>query len=198
MSRPDQVEEISRETLRAWRSGSVDAFERIVKLTMRRTYSIALALVGDPDDARDLSQDAYIAAHRARRRFDAEKPFFPWFYRILKNKCLNFIKRRKRIKSAEIPLELIEDWDDECSPDRQLARRDKVMAVRKAISSLSPEHREVILLHTFEELSYAEISRFLGIPAGTVMSRLFYARKALMGALGALDERNGKREGNKA
>ncbi|MCK4236292.1 MAG: sigma-70 family RNA polymerase sigma factor [Candidatus Krumholzibacteria bacterium] len=94
MTMPGQAADISKETLLAWKRGSVGAFEKIVRSTMKRAYSVALGLVGNIEDARDLSQESYMAAHHARKSFDVERPFFPWFYRILRNRCLNFIEKQ--------------------------------------------------------------------------------------------------------
>jgi len=181
MREPDQVEEIPLETLLAWKDGKVGAFEKIVKSTMRRAYAVALGFVGNEEDARDLSQDAYLAAHRARKRFDVNRPFFPWFYKILKNRCLNYL--RKRARRREISLDVLEDRGGQSSPENHLLRKERREMVWKALFTLSPEHREVIVLRVFQELSYREISETLGIHEGTVMSRLFYARKAFSEAL---------------
>jgi RNA polymerase sigma-70 factor (ECF subfamily) len=179
---PEDIAEIPKETLIAWKKGSVGAFEIIVKSTMRRAYAIALGIVGNSEDARDLSQEAYIAAHNARRRFDAERPFFPWFYRILRNRCLNFIEKRSRRREISLDV-LVERKDRGCPPDEAVVRKEQIGALWKALFTLSAEHREIIMLRSFQELSYREISAVLGISEGTVMSRLFYARKALCEAL---------------
>ncbi len=187
-----KADEISRETLREWRNGSVKAFEVIVQATMRRAYAIALGLLGNAEDARDVSQEAFIAAHRARKRFDAERPFFPWFYRILRNRCLNFIQMRSRRREVSMDV-LAERIDQRAPPDREIIRKEQREMVWRAIFTLTPDHREVIVLRNFQDFSYREIAEALGISEGTVMSRLFYARKALAKALRGHDEtRNAK------
>jgi RNA polymerase sigma-70 factor (ECF subfamily) len=183
MKRPDQ-DEISRETLLAWKKGDIGAFERIVRVTMRRAYAVALGLLGNEEDAWDLSQEAFMAVHRARRSFDVDRPFFPWFYRVLRNRCLNHLKKRARRR--EISIDAIEERAGRESPDDLVLRQEKVEAVWKALFALSPEHREIIVLRNFQELSYEEISRVLHVPEGTVMSRLYYARRALLEALRGL------------
>lgn len=178
----ESAADISRETLIAWKEGDSRAFEEIVAKTMRRAYSAALGLVGNTEDARDLSQEAFIAAHKARKSFDAERPFFPWFYRILRNRCLNFIRSSKRRKEISMDV-LVERESTEAPPDTLVVKKENVQALWDALFRLTPEHREVIVLRCFEELSYREISETLCISEGTVMSRLFYARKALCGML---------------
>ena len=181
MKSPDQAEVISRETLVAWKSGDKGAFEKIVRATMERAYAVALGFVGNADDAQDLSQGAFIAVHRARKRFDVDRPFFPWFYRVLRNRCLNYLKRRARRR--EISLDVLEERVGRGSADEELLRRERVEMVWRALFTLSPEHREILVLRNFQELSYSEISGVLGLPEGTVMSRLYYARLALLEAL---------------
>ncbi|HUV36477.1 MAG TPA: RNA polymerase sigma factor [Patescibacteria group bacterium] len=182
MKRFAKANDIPRETLREWKRGSVKAFEVIVRATMKRAYAISLGLLGNAEDARDVSQEAFIAAHRARRRFDDQRPFFPWFYRILRNRCLNFIQMRARRREISMDV-LSERADGRDRPDRDMIRKERIEAVWRALFALSPDHREVIVLRTFQEFSYREIAEALGISEGTVMSRLYYARKALAKAL---------------
>ncbi len=173
---------IRKETLIAWKNGDQKAFEEIVRASMKKAYAMALGLVGNVEDARDLSQEAFMAAHRARGSFDPERPFFPWFYRILRNRCLNFI--RTRSKRGEISMDVL--VEKECGrprPDTVVMNREDSNALWKALFGLSEEHREIIVLRNFQGLSYRELSEALGISEGTVMSRLFYARKALYEAL---------------
>lgn len=178
MTRLAKANDIPRETLREWKRGGAKAFEVIVRATMRRAYAIALGLLGNAEDARDVSQEAFIAAHRARKRFDDQRPFFPWFYRILRNRCLNFIQMRARRREISMDV-LAERADNRTRPDRDMIRRERTEAVWRALFTLSSDHREVIVLRTFQEFSYREIAESLGISEGTVMSRLFYARRAL-------------------
>lgn len=193
MNRPDR-EDVSRETLIAWKKGDTAAFDVIVRATMRRAYAVALGIVGNAEDAWDLSQEAFMAAHRARKSFDADRPFFPWFYRVLRNRCLNYVKKRAR--RMEISLDVLEERSGGGSTDDLVLRKERTEIVWKALFALSAEHREIIVLRNFQELSYEEISRILGIPEGTVMSRLYYARRALLDALheqglGSVDEGSG-------
>lgn len=196
MSRSGKVVDISRETLIAWKGGSVRAFEEIVEAARARAYSVAVGMVGNMEDARDLSQEAFMAAHHARKSFDADKPFFPWFYKILRNRCLNFIRKRKSRREISIDV-LVEKESVQASPDAVLVTKEKVEALWRGLFELSPEHREIIVLRCFQELTYREIADSLGISEGTVMSRLFYARKALCRALEDFSNRSGQ-EGDDA
>lgn len=184
---PGKVATIPRETLIAWKNGDKRAFELIVKATMHSAYAIAVGIVGNGEDARDLSQECYVAAYAARSSFDVERPFFPWFYRILRNRCLNFIQKRARRRETSLDA-VVERSAGEGNPERHAMSREAVERIWGALQRLTPEHREIIVLRSFQEYSYREISRILGISEGTVMSRLFYARKALSLELKELGE----------
>jgi len=153
------------------RSGDKEAYREIVEKYMQRAYYIALSFVRDPDDAMDISQMAFIKAYKNLKRFDIERPFFPWFYRILKNLSLDHVKRVGR--EQEIPLEDVQIIQEE-TRDRDLKE-----ALWKAIEQLPTEQREVIVLRYFEGLSYKEIAETVGKPIGTVMSSLHYAKRKL-------------------
>lgn len=176
------MHETDRDVVERWRNGDKKAFEVLVKRHMTDAYMTALGFTGSPEDARDLSQDAFVKAFRARRQFDPQRPFYPWFYRILKNHCLNFLKRTR--KTTE-PLYYDDDLSNErfavadATPLEKLEQEERVRLLRAAIDRLSAEHREVIILKTYQGLSYREIAETLDTPIGTVMSRLYYARKML-------------------
>lgn len=159
-------------------SGKKAEFETYVKKNMRRAYFTAFGLLGSHDAAMDISQEAFIRAYRNFNRFDKRKNFFTWYYKILKNLCLNFIRDNKR-KNEEVLLEYRTEADEENQPQQSLEREEMKKLLQKAISELEFSDREIIILKEFEEHSYNEISEMLNIPVGTVMSRLFYARKKL-------------------
>lgn len=165
-----------------WKTGNKKAYELLVRHYMTDAYLIAYGFVGDSEDARDLSQDAFVKAYQARESFDSNRPFYPWLYKILKNHCLNFIKRASRRGGSLY-------YDDNPARERfasptptplqHLERKERKRIVRAAIELLSEDHREIIVLKNFKSCSYAEISDILDVPIGTVMSRLYYARKSL-------------------
>ncbi len=156
--------------------GNKEAYEVIVKRYMQSAYYIALGFVHNQQDALDVSQDAFIKAFRKIRLFDTSKPFFPWFYRLLRNLCIDHLKRKQRLK--EIPLDNIPVLSAE-REDRELRE-----TLWKGIEELPFEQREVVILRYFRQFSYAEIAELLGKPLGTVMSSLFYAKKKLKGIVG--------------
>ena len=164
------------EIISAVRAGDKQAYREIVEKYMQRAYYIALGFVRDPDTAMDISQMAFIKAYKNLRRFDLVRPFFPWFYRILRNLSLDHIKHVNRMQ--EVPLEDVQIIGDE-REDRDLKE-----ALWKAIEQLPTEQREVIVLRYFEGLSYKEIAETVGKPIGTVMSSLHYSKRKLKNTLG--------------
>ncbi len=164
-----------REILLLVKKGRKEAYQAIVERYMKRAYYIALGFVRNPQDALDISQEAFIKAFRRIKSFDIERPFFPWFYKLMKNFCLDHLKRRSRIQ--EVPLDEGRILKEE-NEDREMKE-----VLWKGIESLPVEQREVIILRYFQQLSYQEISEVMGKPVGTVMSSLFYAKKRLKEAI---------------
>ena len=149
---------------------------------------VALGLVGSAEDARDLSQDAFVRAFAARHTLASGRPFYPWYYQILRRCCFNFLRdrksRREKLEGA-VPW-LVDDAHAGAArhrPDRATeltALRGKLEA---AIDALPEHEREVFVLREFDGLKYREIAALLDIPDGTVMSRLYSARRRLANAL---------------
>jgi RNA polymerase sigma-70 factor (ECF subfamily) len=169
------------------RAGDADAFGHLVQRYMRRAYLQALGLVGSREDALDLSQEAFARAFHARHTLDPDRPFYAWLYQILRNLCFNFLRDRKtRARALQAGGEawLVERARDGASdPARELERKADRERVAAAIEQLPPREREVLVLKEFEELKYREIAELIGVPIGTVMSRLYAARQRLADAL---------------
>jgi RNA polymerase sigma-70 factor (ECF subfamily) len=160
-----------KEILILVKKGDRNAYQAIVTRYMRPAYSIALGFLHNQQDALDISQEAFIRAYRKLKLFDSDKPFFPWFYRLLKNLCLDYIKKVKR--RNEVPLQEVSFYSDKVR-NKEL-REDLWFGIEK----LPVEQREVILLRYFRQLSYKEIAELVDKPIGTVMSSLYYAKKRL-------------------
>jgi RNA polymerase sigma-70 factor (ECF subfamily) len=165
------------------RAGDGEAFGLLVERYRRRAYSQALALVGSREDALDLSQEAFARAFRARHTLDPERPFYAWLYQILRRLCFNFLRdgrTRSRIMAEEGRAWLVERAESQASdPAAALARAEAGRRVAAAIEALPAHEREVLVLKEFEELKYREIAELVDIPVGTVMSRLYSARRRL-------------------
>jgi RNA polymerase sigma-70 factor (ECF subfamily) len=170
------------------RSGDRDAFGELVMRYMQRAYYAALGIVGSHDDALDLSQDAFVRAFRARGTLDPDRPFYPWLYQILRRLCFNHIRNQKtrRARLSEAATWLADTAQDRAAaraPDRDVERAELRERVEVALGTLAPHEREVLVMREFEGLKYREIADLLGIPIGTVMSRLYAARRALAAVL---------------
>ncbi len=160
-----------REVLERVKRGNKQAYQVIVTRYMKRAYFIALGFVHNQQDALDISQDSFVKAFRSLKSFDTRRPFFPWFYEIMKNRCLDHLKRQK-LKN-EVPLDSVRVIRTE-DEDRELKA-----TLWKGIASLSFDLKEIIILRYFQQLSYREIAAVTGKPVGTVMSSLFTARTRL-------------------
>lgn len=149
--------------------GEPDAFRTLVERYQGRALGHALAITRDRDDAQDAVQDAFLNAHRALHTFDTERVFYAWFYAILRNCCYKLLARRRtELVDHSARLDLLE------APGVPVEDR---LAIERALAALSPGDREIVLLRHLDGLSYAELAAALEIPIGTVMSRLFNARK---------------------
>jgi RNA polymerase sigma-70 factor (ECF subfamily) len=150
---------------------------------MKDAYFIALGLVGNREDALDLSQEAFVRAYSNMKRFNPKWGFFPWFYQILKNLCINHLRKRRAERGRS--LEQLEGHEpsseqvDWFAPDVVAERNETKDRVWAAIGKLGDKHREVIILRHFQHLSYEQIAQTLFCNKGTVMSRLYYAHKKL-------------------
>ena len=164
------------EALKRVQNGNREAYQVIVLRYMQTAYFIALGFVHNQQDALDISQDAFIRAFRKIKKFDIQKPFFPWFYKLLKNLSLDHIKRRKRLN--EVPLE-------ECRIfKKEKDNRELKATIWKGIEELTDDHREIIILRYFRQFSYQEIAEITDKPIGTVMSCLYYAKQRLKDVMG--------------
>ena len=172
---------VERDLLLRIKSGDGRAFEGLILAHSRRAYRTAYRLLGDVEDAFDLCQEAFLRAYQNLHRFDENRPFYPWLYSILKNLCLNFLKRARKqpylVKDPEL-------WERSFAtslpgPAEQMLESEEAMRLRESIASLSENHRRILIMKHFDNLSYAEIAEILSIPIGTVMSRLYHARKRL-------------------
>jgi RNA polymerase sigma-70 factor (ECF subfamily) len=163
---------------------------------MKQAYFIALGLVGNREDALDLSQEAFFRAYCNIKRLNPRCKFFPWFYQILRNLCFSHL--RKKTHRQNCSLEELSDekvvrrTGESFAPEVAVEKNEAKVQIWQAIGRLDNKHREVIILRHFRGMSYDEISKALFCSKGTVMSRLYYARKNLKEMLD--EEKGGRRE----
>ncbi|HET9947456.1 MAG TPA: RNA polymerase sigma factor [Longimicrobiales bacterium] len=177
--------ELERELIRKCKSGDARFYEPLVRAYEPPALRLALAMLGNVQDAEDAIQEAFIKTYDALDRFDLRRPFGPWFFQILRNQCRDALRSRKSRFRMEALDEVAEDRpaDAEGGPERARQRNAARETLWKALERIGEEHREILVLKELEGFRYAEIAEILEIPEGTVASRLFHARRALREAL---------------
>lgn len=154
----------------------------LVEQALPRAYVAAFRILGNREAAQDACQEAARKALGAEQSYDQGRPFYPWFRRIVKNCCLDRYSRQKQerdraVSESHLPASA------EPSAEQVLLQDERAHAVSAGVRSLPDELREVLELRHFEDASYREIAEALNIPEGTVMSRLYRARKSLRASL---------------
>ena len=168
------------------KQGDHSAFEQLVRENEKRIYNLTLRMVGNPEDALDLSQEAFLNAWKGLGSFKGDSAFSTWLYRLASNACLDFLRSKKRRQDTTgSPLSLDDEEappppaDDSSRPDLQLERKERIQALHRALDGLPVHHRQILVMRELSGLSYQEISDTLNLDLGTVKSRLTRARLAL-------------------
>lgn len=166
-------------------SGDKHAFRQLVERHKQMAYQTALGLVGNRDDAYDISQEAFLRVYRSAGTYKSEQPFLPWFYTIIANLSRTWLKRRNAARSRTVDLDDVQYLvATESGPEEAFIAREEIDRLRQSLTKLPFDDREIITLYHFRNMSYDEIADLLAIPRGTVMSRLYYARKRLARLMG--------------
>jgi RNA polymerase sigma-70 factor (ECF subfamily) len=156
-----------------------DAWDVPIEELGRSGFALALQMLRHREDAADVLQDAVHSAWKHRGRFDPGRgDVRAWFLTIVRNRCLDTLRRRARRRQEVVELTELAD-PRAASPDQAAADSEQAAAVRGCLADLPSEQREILLLRDFHDLSYAAIAQMLGLPKGTVMSRLHRARGEL-------------------
>ncbi len=154
-----------------------DFFAQLLAAHGPRVHRAAAGMLRDEQEAREVAQDALAKAWAARDRYDTRRPFYPWLATIVRNTCRDAIARRKHRAIGGLDSERLISASP--TPLQSLSSKEAESAVYAAMGRLDEGWRDILVMRHFEDLSYAEIGQTLGIPQGTVMSRLYRARKAL-------------------
>ncbi len=195
---PAQAEVSDADLVRASQGGDTKAFDQLVSRYRTRVFGMIYNMVHSEQDAWDLAQDSFLKAWRSIGRFRGQSSFYTWIYRIVMNVTIDWL-RKKQVKGSgaefndEVQLREIDPASQtvpkaDALPHQRMVHGEIRERIDQAISQLSPEHRAVILMKEIEEMQYHEIAEALGCSIGTVMSRLFYARKKLQNMLRDLYE----------
>ena len=170
--------------IRRAQQGDNGAFEELLLLHQKKVYNLCLRMGANPDDALDLSQEAFLRAWRSLGQYQFEASFSTWLFRLTSNICIDFLRRKKRRQETS----LTESYDDsdegaeisvpdaQPGPEQQAITNETKIELARAMEQLSPEHREILQLRVIEDLQYEQIADILGVRVGTVKSRLARAR----------------------
>jgi RNA polymerase sigma-70 factor, ECF subfamily len=181
------------ELVKAAQKGDMVAFEELVARHRDKIYGRAFSMLRNEEDAVDVSQEAWVKGWQRLIQFQGDSSFATWMTRIVINLCLDQLRKQKRVRS-----ESIDQMDEEVggverqmpvinpNPTEGLEREELRSKIDRALSQLSHEHRTVLILHEFEDLEYKMIAKRMGCSIGTVMSRLFYARRKMAALLAGL------------
>jgi RNA polymerase sigma-70 factor, ECF subfamily len=188
-----------RELVESARKGDRDAFRTLFERYHRRAYALAFGVVRHPDDALDVVQDAFIKAHKYLDKFEGNSSFYTWLYRIVMNLAIDHLRKHRRQKPVELDEQHLEEGagvgDDALlpkilgsNPGRALLDKEIRARIDQALGELSDNHRSVLVMRELEGLSYEEMAQAMNCSKGTIMSRLFHARKNMQRRLADLVE----------
>lgn len=180
-----------RELVEAVLAGDGAAYRGLVERYQGRIYSVCYGMVRNPEDARDMAQEAFVKAYQNLPKFRLEASFYTWLCRIAMNVSIDHIRRQKLRNHGEFDDQVaaqdsagvVQLSQFRSDPVKNLERKQLHAAILAALDELPDEQKQIIILREVQGLSYKEISDVMDIPEGTVMSRLFYARKKLQAAL---------------
>jgi len=190
---PAQADVSDLDLVKRCQDGDAEAFDELVTRYRTRVFGMIYNMVHSEQDAWDLAQDSFIKAWKSIKRFRGQSSFYTWIYRIVMNVTIDWL-RKKQVKSGgaefddSIQLKEVDPASKtvpkaDALPSVTMEQKEIRVEIDKAIAQLSPEHRAVILMKEIDGMQYHEIADALGCSIGTVMSRLFYARKKLQSLL---------------
>jgi len=172
----------------ACKAGDRRAFQALFERYERKVYAVAYGFLRNQDDALDVTQEAFIKVHRYLPKFEGQSSFYTWLYRIVANLCIDHLRRAGRKKDVEFDDKLRHDAETDVASDRlpvsslgdpaKAVRNKEILdAVEESLDHLSEKHRMVIVMRELQGLSYADMAKAMSCSKGTIMSRLFHARR---------------------
>jgi RNA polymerase sigma-70 factor (ECF subfamily) len=177
-------------------AGDTAAFRALFDKYHRRAFAVAMGVVKNEDDALDAVQDAFVKVHKNIHKFQGSSSFYTWLYRIVMNVSIDHVRRTSRRKNLDFDERALHEESEvagdgalvpsvtNANPGKAALRRELGSAIQAALQELPEHHRAVIILREIEGMSYEEMAETLDVPKGTVMSRLFHARKKMQASLG--------------
>lgn len=188
----DAVESSDVELVKRCQAGDPNAYNELVTRYRNKAFTMIYGMVQNEQDAWDLAQEGFLKAWRSIHRFKGESSFYTWLYRIITNVTIDSLRRKgihgesefdDRIVSANVDPGSRTTPSSVPPPHEKLEQGEIKQRINEAMAKLSPEHRAVIMMKEIEDLQYSEIAEILKCSIGTVMSRLFYARKKMQSLL---------------
>lgn len=170
--------------MEAARQGDQDAFEQLVRAYEKRVFALTLRMCGNPEDAAEAAQEAFLAVWQGLKFFRGESSFSTWLYRLASNACVDLLRREGRHRAAAGPSlddeELrLETADPAPTPQEAAERAELRRQIENGLRALPAEYRQVLILREMHQLSYEEIGQTLSLDPGTVKSRISRGRKRL-------------------
>lgn len=187
-------EEEELQIVKRAQDGDREAFQELVENYQRKVYSICYGMLKNQQDSLDVSQEVFIKVYKYLDNFNHNSSFYTWLYRITVNKCIDFIRKQKRRSEVDYDDTIQRNTEVEgdenimpstlgIQPDRVYGRKELREKMLEALDTLSEKHRTILILREVEGLAYEEMADVLGISKGTVMSRLYHARRYFQDAI---------------
>jgi RNA polymerase sigma-70 factor (ECF subfamily) len=178
--------------IRQSKAGDIESFERLIAKYQKKAFNIAYHMLGNPEDANDVTQEALIKAYKGIKNFRGRSSFSTWLYTIVNNTCIDFIRKNRKANIIYLDREYeteegvykIQLNSNEDTPEQLFEKREVQRLVRESIGELGYDYRKVIILRDIEDFSYKEIAQILNCPEGTVKSRISRARNSLKAIIG--------------
>jgi len=169
------------------KAGDINSFEQLIASHQKKAFNIAYRILGNLEDANDVTQEALIKAYRGIKNFNGKSSFSTWLYTIVNNACIDFMRKNKKTNLIYLDREYeteessykIQVYSDEETPEEVFEKKEVKRIVHEAINRLSYEHRRIIVLRDIQQFTYQEIAELLNCSEGTVKSRISRARKNL-------------------